>query len=116
MRSLIKILAIGVLVMGLNGCKNKSYHDQVADTKPVVGMEREPFSDKKILTVSARDYVESVGKKLSDYEMVGVHACIGGLENKVPDKAERVTDFTAPNCFHGTALIPKATSYAVERR
>lgn len=33
-----------------------------------------PFPLEKILTISAREYCESKGKNLSDYEMFGVHA------------------------------------------
>ena len=39
-------------------------------------MKRQPrvFPLENILTVSAREYVESVGKNLVDYHMVGVHS------------------------------------------
>jgi hypothetical protein len=76
---------------------------------------------EKILTASAGEYVESRGKKLSDYEMRGVHyeqhmgdvSGIAGAE-VIPEDAEVVTDLrVAYNpgfkiYVDGTALIPKS--------
>lgn len=85
----------------------------------------------KILTVSARDYVDSQGKVMSNYEMVGVgiseYAGNSGkfsvspkeaLANVVPEGTEVVVDYRSLG-FHnkyqdedyceanGTALIPR---------
>ncbi len=80
--------------------------------------EPEPFPLEKILTVSARDYCESVREKLSDYEMKGVHA--GDIDlflEEIPRNTERVVayicctaDFDHNKNYRissGTALIPK---------
>jgi len=79
----------------------------------------------KILTCSARDYIESIGKKLEDYEMEGIHLLQRLQSSKslidvidplkgVPINIEVVTDCnfnildTFYNCIvSGTALIPK---------
>ena len=78
----------------------------------------EEFPLEKILTCSARDYVESVGKSLRDYEMVGVQGdlLLGGTRdnflNRIPNDAEVVTDYRLAVdditiLYSGTALIPK---------
>ena len=82
------------------------------------------IGEANILNVSPSDYVQSVGKKLSDYNMVGVHSnaarennCLFGLAREVNQKfptAEVVVNFTYNHdnwqiCY-GTALIPKKSS------
>jgi len=76
-------------------------------------------SESIILTCSARDYVESLGKTLSMYEMRGVISYQGGLDGfikKIPGNAEVVTDFRPCQYmvengvnyyFAGTALISR---------
>jgi len=65
------------------------------------------------LTVSARDYCESVGKKLSDYKMVGIveYKMMEGIKNSLPAKTEVVVAYrespTGYDDGYGTALIPK---------
>ncbi|MEK6900217.1 MAG: hypothetical protein AABX05_03775 [Nanoarchaeota archaeon] len=82
-----------------------------------------PFPLERILTVSARDYCESAGKKLSDYEMIGVHGTAFldcgkysqlDFTNKIPRDTEVIVDykFLPVGSNHtlsvsGTALIPK---------
>jgi hypothetical protein len=79
---------------------------------------------EKILTSSARDYVETIGTKLSDYNMVGVHVdnfaaslssrkLIEYFAEQVPQGAIVVVSYCpAPGEPHrdvasGTALVPK---------
>ena len=100
----VKPLAGLALIASLNGCEGK---------KPLL-------PEDKVLTVSPKDYVESVGKKLSDYKMVGVHAdsmsshCLEELRvsaNEYPNaeaitKYDLVRGFVLDRCY-GVALIPK---------
>lgn len=81
------------------------------------------FSPDKILTISARDYVEMQGKRLCDYDAQGVHAveelsCLGQnyFMKLVPTNAEVVVDYRVAAAgksysgvysASGTALIPK---------
>ena len=73
------------------------------------------FPLEKILTVSARDYCESVERRLSDYRLVGVHAeedYLSEFQKKVPRETEVVVEYvyaSKGNCgrISGTALIPK---------
>src|SRR3989344_3859633 len=76
------------------------------------------FPLENLLTVSARDYCESVGKKLSDYEMRGVHregfSELKNFAKMVPENAEVVVDYVFIRSSNtgnymnasGTALIP----------
>lgn len=84
-----------------------------------------PFPLEKILTVSARDYCESVGKKLSAYEMQGVHVInvrepfkrensLNKFREAIPANAEAVVDYKLlfvedgnKDNLYGTALIPR---------
>lgn len=75
------------------------------------------FPIEKVLTVSARDYVESKGKKLQDYDMiaasgVSVPSCTSERVWKVPKGSEAVVDCKPKNDYVeiGTALIPKDKS------
>ena len=80
----------------------------------------------EVLTSSARDYVESIGKKLSDYDMKEVHANYTGywgnidcreLLKYIPNLSEVIVDFISTSyattfsppviSCSGTALIPK---------
>jgi hypothetical protein len=74
---------------------------------------------EKILTTSARDYVESRGKRLADYELIGVHFELHmgnvsqfGELGVFPEDAEVVTDLRVAynpgfNIYvDGTALVP----------
>jgi len=80
------------------------------------------FPLEKILGTSAKDYVSSVGKNLTDYEFVGVHLCetvyrpktyLKEFQKAVPENAEIVVDYrffcaSGPrSIFSGTALVPK---------
>lgn len=73
---------------------------------------------ENILTMSAGDYVESIGKRLSDYRAVGVFAQRSSIDLNykgagdflrfVPENAEAVVDFNfGERLVYGTALIPK---------
>lgn len=80
---------------------------------------------ENILTISAEAYMASVGKKMSDYNMQGVHivstsrlvnfeAGMGELLRKAPAKAEALVCFSSMYSsekgeitYHATALIPK---------
>ena len=98
-------------------------------TKADVEQEKpQPFPLEKILTVNARDYCESVGKKLSDYEMRGVHTkSFKELESfamNVPPNTEVVVDYMSITTNYsteyyqlnasGTALIPKPPKRTTE--
>lgn len=80
------------------------------------------FPLEKILTVNVETYCKSVGKKVSDYELRGVHAdaatnhlIMEYFSKAVPETAEVVVDYTVKvntnsiksNYIFGTALIPK---------
>lgn len=65
-------------------------------------MVEEGYPLEKILTVSVRDYCDSVGKDLKDYNLVGVHVdddlpicekLIQAFRTKVPLEAEVVVGF-----------------------
>lgn len=66
---------------------------------------------EKVLTISARDYVESIGKELSDYDMVGIHDFMDGSGVHAPERTEVIVDleYGGPHnpLKSGTALIPK---------
>ena len=94
-------------------------------TKAEVEQEKpQPFPLEKILIVSARDYCESVGMKLSDYKMRGVHQeCFSKLESfagNVPPNTEVVVDYVfkiinkSYLSASGTALIPKPPKRTTE--
>lgn len=62
----------------------------------------------KVLTCSARDYAESRGINLGNYDLVGMHCSSNSVEDfcrEVPDNAEIVTDYQK-SCG-GIALILK---------
>jgi hypothetical protein len=69
----------------------------------------------KILTISFRDYAECKGKKLSDYEPIGVHSDkysnLSQFALEAPENAEVIVDYHLVhhnlNYHYGTALIPK---------
>ena len=94
-------------------------------TGAILGMLHSPnayaFGEENVLNVSPRDYVESVEKKLSDYNMKGVY--VKGIHSglcltKLGEKAKKnfpnlevVVNFkyshsSTATCY-GTALIPK---------
>ena len=82
-----------------------------------------PITLDKILTVSARDYVDSENKGLANYDMVGVHSHLDDIEHfakRAPEGTEVIVDYRlvavshplqhSPNILgqhSGTALIPK---------
>ena len=86
---------------------------------------KRPFKEDRILNVSLRDYVKSVGKMLSDYKMHGIFAytgllkgnrgfCEETLAEKVREKypnAEVVVNFEYASAdfykCYGTVLVPK---------
>jgi hypothetical protein len=81
---------------------------------------------EKVLTISAKEYVETVGKSLGDYIAVGVHAIntyTAGTKNsfinKIPVNAEVVVNYTIRDaygsCESGTALIPKNNGRITDR-
>jgi len=100
MNSLQKILGIGAFVLALNGCAPPNI--------PVTNA----------VTTSAKDYCESVGKSLKDYNIVGVYgnAAVSDsskllFKGEVPVGTEIVTDIKLGDyAITGTALIPKKPS------
>ena len=67
------------------------------------------FPTERILTISAAEYCESVGRKLSDYKMVGVEDSSNyGFLKAIPAGTEIIACFThSERGFAGTALIPQ---------
>lgn len=51
-------------------------------------MAEQIFPLERILTVSARDYCDSVGRSLSDYEMRGIHIAV-----EISPKRSETADF-----------------------
>ena len=89
-------------------------------TAEAVKERSKPFPLEKILTVSARDYCESVGKSLGDYVMRGiVNSYSDEFPKKVPEDAEVVVDYRLSSFERhvkyacGTALIPKPKEAAL---
>ena len=82
-------------------------------------MEEKDFPLERILTVSARDYMDSKLASLHNYALVGVHSNssdVMDFSRKVPKNAEVVVDYrifitgthgTTHTIVSGTALIPK---------
>lgn len=81
--------------------------------------ERTGHLERKLMTMSARDYCEMQGKKLSDYTAKGF-VCNGAfyaIEIRVGEEVEAVVDFRIEkgrenSCldsmhYYGTALVPK---------
>jgi len=75
----------------------------------------------EILTMTARDYCETQGRKLSDYQPHGVRLIersddLTGLLEKAPKGTEAITDlkerigFPGGYIVSGTALVPKNNS------
>ena len=70
------------------------------------------FPREKILTISAIEYCESVGKQLTDYELVGVHA-IALTNEAVPIGTEVIAGYRLVygggkwSWEYGTALVPR---------
>lgn len=66
------------------------------------------FPTEKILTISAADYCESAGRKLSDYKIVGVWSeWHNGFQKAIPTGTEVVVGFIhSERGYAGTALIP----------
>ena len=91
----------------------------------LIFMAEEKFPWEKILAVSVKDYIESVGKSFRDYEFKGIHfrslhASISEKEftSVVPQDVEVVVDYKIIGLdgnrgnssyiyVYGTALIPK---------
>jgi|TARA_Y100000296_G_scaffold67744_1_gene80551 hypothetical protein len=106
MKNLIRNLGMAALVGGILVFPNNA----------------QALEEEDVLNVSPRDYVESVDKKLSDYEMKGIfgsdhsysYKCLINIVEKVNKKfpkAEVVVNFKdyydhARTCY-GTALIPR---------
>lgn len=82
----------------------------------------QPFPLEKILTVSARDYCESVGNNLGDYKLVGIHIHSGNskymaqdvFRERIPTGTEVIVSYQIAYVgfnfsvdVSGTALIPK---------
>lgn len=65
------------------------------------------FPAEKILTISAADYCGSVGRKLSDYKMVGVQGSyFSHFQEAIPAGTEVIVGFIEARGFSGTALVP----------
>ena len=73
--------------------------------------ESNRFPQEKILTISAKEYCESLGKNLSDYEVIGIRGDSSRIVAKlhyddVPKETEVVVGYTLGNSqVAGTALV-----------
>ena len=79
--------------------------------------ERTEHLERKLMTISARDYCEMQGKKLSDYTAKGFvcNGTFNAIEVRVGDEVEAVVDFRIDSCldnmrYYGTALVVKENS------
>jgi hypothetical protein len=72
-------------------------------------VKEQHFPQEKVLTVSARDYVGNQGRKLSDYEMIGIYQYDCTHMKYMPENTEAMVDFRpgSQNFCSGTALVPK---------
>ncbi|MBI5064656.1 hypothetical protein HZA97_00330 [Candidatus Woesearchaeota archaeon] len=98
---------VASLAIGLGGCG-------IGPSTQIPEKTASNFPREKIFTVSARDYCDSIGKKLSDYKMVGVMG--NNLSQYIPEGTEAIVDYDFDisgtqnmtwNYESGTALIPK---------
>jgi len=67
--------------------------------------------ERKLMTISATEYCEMKGKKLSDYTAFGIIAPWNGVKLRVTAEVEavvglRIEDSILP-AVYGTALVPK---------
>lgn len=72
--------------------------------------EKKTFPLEKILTISASEHCQIVGKSLEDYEPRGINplsGSMGDFTNEVPKNAEVVVAYRHYRIHYGTALIPK---------
>jgi hypothetical protein len=74
----------------------------------------------RVLTISALEYSEMVGKPLNHYEPIGVHFDIGSFDDfieAIPNNVEVVVGYSSfprsntgfSSVISGTALIPKSS-------
>jgi len=104
------VLVIVLFVMNIGSPNHPNEPDEI-----FTASESEvKFPEEKILTISAKEYCDSIGKQLSDYDLVGIHT--KNIELGVPEGAEVVVcyrlGYAATNrytysWYYGTALIPK---------
>ncbi|MFH0752588.1 MAG: hypothetical protein V1914_03220, partial [archaeon] len=74
------------------------------------------LTKEQLLTVSARDYCESVGHSLRDYTLIGLYATrVDYLLDEPPKNTEVIVDLKAlDRGCSGTALIPKLESIGLK--
>jgi len=100
------LLIAGAIATTTQSCTESC--TEIQSNKPLTHIQK-----VELLTASARDYCESVGKELFDYKMVGVTEYLGckSIEEVLPAKTEVVVDYRRnPSGYgdeYGTALIPK---------
>ena len=80
-----------------------------ANTPGTAAKVETDFPTERILTIFAAEYCESVGRKISDYRMVGVCSwSYNYFQKAIPVGTEAVVGFThSSERYAGTALIPK---------
>ena len=111
MTKLRTLLGYSALTLALAACSPKNCSGNTVTPEPP-----KPFSMSKVLTSSARDYVDSISQNLSNFTMEGVHG--GNYEqfiSRIPQGTEVVVDyqlnFVTTNggtfSYQGTALIPR---------
>ena len=106
---LVVIAIIGIIAAVLLPVIGARQAAHKANTPGAAAKVETEFSQEKILTISAAEYCEIVGRKLSDYKAVGV---VCGLyppfQKHIPVGTEVVVSFMqTERGYAGTALIPK---------
>jgi len=99
----ISILA-GVLLPAINSARKAAHK---GNTLGAAAKAETEFPEEKVLTISAAEYCESVGGKLSNYNMIGVHGgAWDGFNKAIPAGTEVVVGFMRTEIgYDGTALI-----------
>ncbi|MBI2124453.1 type II secretion system protein [Candidatus Pacearchaeota archaeon] len=105
------IAVIAAVLLPVIGARQAAHK---ANTPGAAAKVEAEFPEEKILTISAAEYCESVGRKLSGYRMVGVRRTyfsdseFSRFQKDIPAGAEVVIGFMQNQAgYAGTALIPK---------
>jgi len=112
-KTLTSIILVGTLALGNSGCEETTDHS----SRPQQIEKTIMFPREKFLTISAKEYCESIEKKLSDYIIVGLFAEYDDIQKVIPHGTEVIVDYDF-DCagtqyeVHryetGTTLVPKS--------
>ncbi|MBI2047162.1 type II secretion system protein [Candidatus Pacearchaeota archaeon] len=106
----IAILGIiaGLAIPAIKSARKRAQAAQKENTTAAETKIETEFPKEKILTISAAEYCESVGRKLSEYKVVGVFSWgYDSFQRDIPSGTEVVASFTYSGGYYaGTALIP----------